>query len=74
MTLKELEARPEEMLTAEQVAPLFNTDPHSIRLQAHQDPRALGFPVVVIGRRVHIPREGLINYCRAVGLSDAAGQ
>ena len=67
-TLKELEACTQEMLTAEQVAPIFRADPHSIRLQAHADPRALGFPVIVMGRRVRIPREGLISFCRAYGI------
>lgn len=68
MTLKDLETCPDEMLTAEQIAPILGADPHSIRLQAHKDARALGFPAIVIGRRVKIPREGFLNFCRAYGI------
>ena len=67
-TLKEIEASEETMLTAEQIAPVLGADPHSIRLQAHRDARALGFPCIVIGRRVKIPREGFLNFCRAYGI------
>lgn len=67
-TLQEIEAFPKEMLTAEQIAPILGADVHSIRLQAHSDPKALGFPVIVIKRRVKIPRQGFLNYCRAYGI------
>lgn len=30
--------------------------PHSIRIQAQQDPGKLGFPVSVVGTRIFIPR------------------
>lgn len=67
-TLQEIEAFPKEMLTAEQIAPILGADVHSIRLQAHADPKALGFPVIVINRRVKIPRQGFLNFCRAYGI------
>lgn len=62
MTLKEIEAIPKEMLTAAQVAPILNADPNSIRLQAHLDPDALGFPVVVHGSRVKIPKRAFLRF------------
>lgn len=64
-TLKEIETCSKEMLLVSDIAPIFSTDPQSIRVQAHEDPRKLGFPVVVIGTRVLIPREGFLAYCRA---------
>lgn len=67
-TLAEVELCSKEMLTAEEVAPIFGADAHSIRLQAHADPKLLGFPVVVIGNRVHIPREGLLRFCKALNV------
>ena len=71
-TLHEVEQSSKEMLTCADIAPIFGADAHSIRLAAHKDPRMLGFPVVVIGNRVLIPREGLLNFCRAVGLGGAS--
>lgn len=67
-TQRELEACQDTFLTAEQVAPLLQADAHSIRLQAHADPTRLGFPVVVMGRRVKIPRVGMLEFCRRYGI------
>ncbi len=63
-TLEELEASEKQTLTADEVAPYIGCDGHSIRLQAQKDPAALGFPVIVIGRRIYIPREGFVRFCR----------
>lgn len=45
-----------------EAARLLHCDPQLLREQAHRDPRALGFPVVVIGRRVRIPRAAFMDY------------
>lgn len=71
-TLAEIEACGKDMLIPTDVAPIFPCDPHSIRLQAHDDPTKLGFPVIVVGCRVYIPRDGFLNYCRAVGIGGTA--
>lgn len=63
-TLQEIEICPKTMLTAADIAPFLKCDPYNINVQAHEDPSMLGFPVIVIGTRVKIPREGFVNFCR----------
>ena len=62
MTLKEIETSDKSILTASDVAELLNVNPHSLRMQAQSDPDKLGFPVVVIGTRVKIPRIAFLNF------------
>ena len=72
-TLAEVERCEREMLTAEDIAPILGANAHSIRLAAHREPKLLGFPVIVIGTRVLIPRDGLLNFCRAYGVGKEGG-
>lgn len=51
-----------DFMTAEEAARILGTNPQSIRAQAHRDPLALGFPVIVIGRRVLIPRKPFTSF------------
>ncbi len=69
-TLREIEENGAEMLRAEDIAPIFGINAHSIRLQAHEDPGALGFPVVCVGRSVFIPKAGFLAYCRAARIEE----
>lgn len=62
-SLAEVEASTKEFLTAADVAPVMRSDPHAIRIAAHERPELLGFPVIVIGSRVRIPRQGFLAYC-----------
>lgn len=62
MTLNDIRTSPRLWLTAEEIAPILGCKAHSIRVQAHADPRKLGFPVVVTGRRVRIPRARFLEY------------
>lgn len=64
MTLKQIEALSKEMLTPSDVAAYLECDPQLIRIQAHQDKSKLGFPVIIAGSRVKIPKEGFIRYMR----------
>ena len=64
-TLREIEACDKDMLSAEDIAPIFPVTPHSLRIQAHEKPEALGFPVVTIGVKTFFPREGFLAFCRA---------
>lgn len=56
MTLSEIKASDKLTLTAADVAPVLGSDPQVIRIQARIEPEALGFPVIVAGNRVKIPR------------------
>lgn len=62
MTLQEIENSTKNHLIPSDIAELLDCDPHSIRVQAQTNPNKLGFPVVVIGSRVKIPRQGFLFY------------
>lgn len=64
-TLQEIENCGKDMLIPADIADYIGADPQSIRLQARANAAALGFPVIVIGNRTIIPREGFVRYCRA---------
>lgn len=63
-TLKEIEALPRNFLLASDIAEYIGANPNFIRAQAHKDPSKLGFPVVVIGSRVKIPKAPFVRYMR----------
>lgn len=44
-------------------APILGCDPNSLRFAARQRPELLGFPVIVMGHRVRIPR---LPFIRAI--------
>jgi hypothetical protein len=67
MTIEEIKLLDREMLLAAEVAPILNTDPNLIRHQAHENPEALGFPVIVMKSRVKIPR---IPFLRFIGIEE----
>jgi hypothetical protein len=62
MTVDELRVSNKEMLTAEDVCKIVGCDKYSIVLQAKNDPSRLGFPVVVVGTRVRIPRRAFLKF------------
>ena len=62
MTLKDLEALETEVLTCKQIAPVLMANPATIHLQAMECPEKLGFPVIVMGSRVKIPRVPFIMF------------
>ena len=66
MTLDEMQKSTAIWLTAVDVAVVLGSDPNSIRMQAHQAPEQLGFPVSVCGSRVRIPR---IPFLRFIGVA-----
>ena len=61
-TLQELESTNVEFLNVADIAPLLDMDPQNIRSQAQADPQKLGFPVIVTGSRIRIPRLGFIHF------------
>ena len=64
MTLKEIEALDTETLTCEQVGRVIGAKRQSIYLQAFECPEKLGFPVIIIGERVKIPKEAFLYFMK----------
>ena len=69
-TLQEIENCGKNMLVPTDVAEYLGCEPHSINRAAKDAPGLLGFPVIVMGNRVRIPREGFVRYMRG---EDAKG-
>lgn len=62
-TLQEIRECGKEMLSPDDVKDFLCCDRYSINLQAQKDPKMLGFPIIVMGTRVRIPREGFVRFC-----------
>ena len=63
-TLKDIEAIPKDILTIEDIRDYLNCDSNAFRFQAHEDPAKIGFPVIVIGTRVKIPKIPFIKFMK----------
>lgn len=65
-TLPELARRTDtEFFTPQDVSQVLGADPQTIRLTAKLRPDLLGFPVILMGSRVRIPR---IPFLRFMGV------
>lgn len=68
LKLDELEKLDKEFLIPKDVAAILGVDPYNINIQAKQDIKngvnSLGFPVIVIGSRVKIPKRAFIKFMR----------
>lgn len=62
MTLDEIENSPKEVLTCKDVAEVLACNPGTLHMQAVEQPEKLGFPVIVMGSRVKIPRKPFLNF------------
>lgn len=62
MTLEELRRADDVFITPKVAAQLLRCDPHLLRVQARENPEALGFPVTLVGNRTKIPRLAFIRY------------
>lgn len=71
MTLKEVGAMRQEMLTPQIVAAVIGCNPQLLRIQARECPQALGFPTVVVGKRVKIPRVPFLQFMGYTGKEGA---
>lgn len=69
MTYDEIRASTKEILTCAEVAPVLMANPATLHLQAIERPELLGFPVIVAGRRVKIPRRAFIRFMEGEGAS-----
>jgi hypothetical protein len=55
------------VLTCQQIAPVLGANPATIHLQATDRPELLGFPVIVMGSRVKIPKRPFLACMRGIG-------
>lgn len=66
-TLPELVAMTDrEWFTPAQISGVLNANPQTIRVTARQRPELLGFPVILTGNRVKVPR---IPFLRSMGVN-----
>ena len=68
LTLQDIRESEKEMLTPADVSHVLRCDSYTITLQAKADPKKLGFPVIVMGSRVRIPKAGFLRFCELAGL------
>jgi hypothetical protein len=62
LTLEEIRTSGKEVLTCKDVSDVLAADAYTLHLQAMEDPARLGFPVVIAGRRVKIPRRAFLRF------------
>lgn len=62
MTLEEIKAMDQEIITPAIAAAVIGCNPHGIRIAARTEPQSLGFPVIVMGSRIKIPRRAFIRF------------
>lgn len=76
-SLNDLEKIEREFLIPKDIAPILGVDPYNINVQAKQDVargvNSLGFPVIIIGTRVKIPKMPFIRFMRE-GLNNENGE
>lgn len=67
MTIEEIKTVDKAMLRPTDIAPIIGCDPQWVRDTARENPAALGFPVLVVGTRVKIPRVPFLKFLGYAG-------
>ena len=67
MNIEDIRVSTAPMLRPVDVAPIIGCDPQWVRDTARSNPEALGFPAIVVGTRVKIPR---IPFLRFLGYEE----
>lgn len=62
MTVNELLESDQLYLSPADIAPILHCDPQCIRVQAQHDSSKLGFPTIIIGTRIRIPRIPFLKF------------
>lgn len=62
MTLDDLRSMDRETITPAIASKVLNCNPQWIRITAHQNKSRLGFPVIILNRRIKIPRLAFIRF------------
>lgn len=65
VTLADVKAMDDVFITPAVAGQVIGADPQGIRVQAQTDATKLGFPVVVVGTRVKIPRLPFVRFIEA---------
>lgn len=66
MTLEELKACDKAFVNSADIAKIVGCDPYALTLTAREHPERLGFPSMVIGKRVRFPRLAFIKFVEGV--------
>ena len=64
MGLADIESMTKDTINCTTAASVLGCNPQLLRIQARECPQALGFPVIVIGKHVKIPRRAFISFLR----------
>jgi len=64
MRVSDLESIDRDYLKVDEVCQILHARPETFRGQAHMDPARIGFPVIVVGSRVKIPKVPFIKFMR----------
>ena len=67
MTIEEIRVSDKPMIRPADVAPIIGCDPQWVRDTARENPEALGFPALVVGNRVKIPRIPFLRFLGYAG-------
>lgn len=62
MTIAEIRQSKKTVLTPNDVCEVLSCRRYDINLQARNDPGKLGFPVIIMGTRIKIPREAFLRF------------
>ena len=62
MTLQQLIDSDQVFISPADIAEILRCDPQCIRNQAHRDQSKLGYPTIIIGNRIRIPRIPFLRY------------
>ena len=61
-SIQDIIALERDYLTPAEIAGVLESDPQTIRVAARTEPQQLGFPVIVIGSRVKIPKAAFLRH------------
>ena len=62
MTLEDIIRSDKPFITPQDAADVLQCSAQLIRIQARDNPEALGFPVIQVGNRTKIPRKAFVRF------------
>lgn len=62
MTLEDIIRSDKPFITPQDAADVLQCSAQLIRIQARDNPEALGFPVIRVGNRTKIPRKAFVQF------------